>query len=230
MLTRALAAYVHRAGDRRAVAQDRRAPHRDGRRLRREPRACPLHRREHLQLLQCAPLGRRIALGRAHSADAALEHAPVRAAPGRDARARLVEDHRIRVAAHGGQGSQSHSSVERRSRFVSPRRFFSSSRRSFDAFVGFVARRGRRTFIASRSCSTIRVGRELAVAELRALVLRDRTHDRAELARARAAARRRSAPPSPRRRRAPRPASSSSARAGRRARSSARNGTRSPTE
>ena len=36
------------------------------------------------------------------------------------------------------------------------RRFFSSSRRSCDAFVGFVARRGRWTFVASRSCSRIR--------------------------------------------------------------------------
>ena len=43
-----------------------------------------------------------------------------------------------------------------RRRFVWPRRFFSSSRRSFDAFVGFVGRRGRRTFVASRSCSRIR--------------------------------------------------------------------------
>ena len=73
-----------------------------------------------------------------------------------------------------------HSSGGRRSRFVAPRRFFSSSRRSCDA-----ARRLRRAPPApdARRLAQLLddpVGRELAVPQLRPLVLRDRADDRPE--------------------------------------------------
>ena len=109
----------------------------------------------------------------------------------------------------------------RRRRLVCARRFFSSSRRSCEAFVGFVARRGRRTVVASRSWSRIR-----SVASPRF-----RSCERSSCAIARTtgpsaartvAALARSARSSLRRRTMPRPASSSSERAGHQARSSAR--------
>ena len=111
-----------------------------------------------------------------------------------------------------------------------PRRFLSSSRCSRDAAVGFVGRRRRRTFTASRQLLDDAVGRELAVSELRPFVLRDRAHDRPELREHARTLRAPTARATPRRRRSPRRASRSSARAGLRDRSSARTGTRSPTE
>ena len=97
------------------------------------------------------------------------------------------------------------------------------------AAVGFVGRRRRRTFTASVSCSRMR-----SVASSRFRIC-----DRSSCAtarttgpsfRARAHAPPRSARSIPQRRTAPRRGSSSSVRAGRPDRSSARTGTRSPTE
>ena len=125
--------------------------------------------------------------------------------------------------------STSPPSGSRRRRFVWLRRFFSSSRRSWDAFVGCVARRGRRTVVASRNCSRMRsVARPRFRSCERSSWAIARTTGPSS--RARGAARVRSAPPTPRRRTAPRPASSSSARAGRPGRSSARTGRQLPSE
>ena len=122
------------------------------------------------------------------------------------------------------------SSGGRRRRFVCDCRRFSSSRRSRDAAVGLVGAARPPDLRRLAQLLDDPVGRELAVAELRALVLGDRAHDRAEPLEHAPRARRRSAPPSPRRRRAPRRGSSSSARAARPGRSNGRTGTRLPTE
>ena len=57
---------------------------------------------------------------------------------------------------------------------MSPRRFFASTRRRLLAFVGRVAVRGRRTSSAWRQPLGEPLERQLAVAQLRARVLRGR--------------------------------------------------------